>query len=117
MVHFVYYNAKFAEVSLQNSLVDWLVRVPIDEVRVIINPIFQEFPQLALEVWLASQDSSLGRVCFDDVQRSSVLAVASQSQAVPDYSLLDEVVLGVLDDAHCHDVQESVTFGIWHHWV
>lgn len=65
------------EVTLSNLLVNEGVVLGIDKGTILIYLVFKPFPDLALEVRLASQTQSLPRELLDRVEGSSVTRVAS----------------------------------------
>lgn len=65
------------EVTLSNLLVNEGVVLGIDKGTILIYLVFEPFPDLALEVRLASQTQSLPRELLDRVEGSSVTRVAS----------------------------------------
>jgi hypothetical protein len=65
------------EVTLSNLLVNEGVVLGINKGTILIYLVFEPFPDLALEVRLASQTQSLPRELLDRVEGSSVTRVAS----------------------------------------
>ena len=65
------------EVTLSNLLVNEGVVLGINKGTILIYLVFEPFPDLALEVRLASQTQSLPRELLDRIEGSSVTRVAS----------------------------------------